>query len=156
MTLPAVTRDSILMMLHNIGFGVLATEHAGQPHTSLVAITPLDNGQRLLFATYRNTRKFSNLTHNNRVSVLMDGRHPLCQAGLCTGFVLSAVGQVQDIDASAHSALVTAHLQRHPDLLAFTLVPDCVLLEVMVTSYQVVNGIDEVSWWCAKDLTRPT
>jgi hypothetical protein len=44
MTMPAVTRSSILTMLHDIEFGVLATEQAGQPHTSLIAITPLDDG----------------------------------------------------------------------------------------------------------------
>lgn len=72
--LPSLADSTVPTMLHDIGFGVLATEHAGQPHTSLIAITPLDHGQRLLFATYRNTRKFSNLMHNKRVSVLMDGR----------------------------------------------------------------------------------
>ena len=91
MTLPAVTRHSILTMLHDIGFGVLATEHAGQPHTSLIAITPLDHGQRLLFATYRNTRKFSNLLHNKRVSVLMDGRSRVGYVRTPPCFVLSAV-----------------------------------------------------------------
>ena len=65
--LNAVTRDSILNMLHSIEFGVLATENAGQPHTSLIAITYVENGQGLLFATYRNTRKFNNLAHNKRV-----------------------------------------------------------------------------------------
>ncbi len=143
-------------MLHDIGFGVLATEQAGQPHTSLIAITPLDDGQRLLFATYRNTRKFSNLMYNKRVSVLMDGRSRLGHCGTPACFVLSAVGRVQDIGVAAYPTLLDAHLQHHPDLLAFTQVPDCVLLEVVVEAYQVVNGIDDVSWWRAQDLSTPT
>jgi len=156
MTLPAVTRCSILTMLHDIGFGVLATEQAGQPHTSLIAITPLDNGQRLLFATYRNTRKYNNLTHNKRVSVLMDGRRPVGQCSTPTCVVLSAVGRVQDIGVTAYPTLLNAHLQRHPDLLTFTQAPDCVLLEVVVEAYQVVNGIDDVRWWRAQDLSALT
>lgn len=155
MTLPAVTRHSILTMLHDIGFGVLATEHAGQPHTSLIAITPLDNGQRLLFATYRNTRKFSNLTHNKRVSVLMDGRSRVGYSGTPTCFVLSAVGRVQEIGAISDPNLLRAHVQHHPDLNAFTQDPDCVLLEMVVEAYQVVNGIDDVSWWRVEDLSAP-
>lgn len=143
-------------MLHDIGFGVLATEQAGQPHTSLIAITPLDNGQRLLFATYRNTRKYNNLTHNKRVSVLMDGRRPVGQCSTPTCVVLSAVGCVQDIGVTAYPTLLNAHLQRHPDLLTFTQAPDCVLLEVVVEAYQVVNGIDDVRWWRAQDLSALT
>ena len=151
----AITRDSILNMLHSIGFGVLATQSAGQPHTSLIAITPVKNGQGLLFATYRNTRKFNNLAHNKRVSVLMDGRSRvgLCSAPTC--LVLSAVGRVQDIGDAAHPALLAAHLQHHPNLLAFTQAPDCVLLEVVINAYQVVNDIDDVSWWRAQDLSAP-
>jgi len=142
-------------MLHDIGFGVLATEQAGQPHTSLIAITPLDDGQRLLFATYRNTRKFNNLTHNKRVSVLMDGRSRVGHCDTPNCFVLSAVGHVQDIGVTAYPTLLDAHLQHHPDLLTFTQAPDCVLLEVVVEAYQVVNGIDDVRWWRAQDLSAP-
>lgn len=153
--LNAVTRDSILNMLHNIGFGVLATENAGQPHTSLIAITYVESGQGLLFATYRNTRKFNNLAHNKRVSVLMDGRSRVGLCGTPTCLVLSAVGLVQDIGDAAYPALLAAHLQHHPHLLAFTQAPDCVLLEVAIDAYQVVNSIDDVSWWRAQDLATP-
>jgi hypothetical protein len=153
MTAPACARDGIVALLNSVGFAVLATEHAGQPHTSLVAITPVDNWHRLVFATYRNTRKFTNLTHNKRVSVLMDGRHHAAPCGAPGSFVLSAVGRVQDVDPAVHPATLQAHLQRHPDLLAFTQSPDCVLLEVVVEAYQVVHGIDDVTWWCVADLT---
>jgi hypothetical protein len=46
-----------MTLLNTIGFAVLATENAGQPYTSLIAITALDEGQRLVFATYRKTGK---------------------------------------------------------------------------------------------------
>lgn len=152
---PAFTRDGIVELLHSVGHGVLATEHAGQPHTSLVAITPVDGWHRLVFATYRNTRKFNNLTHNKRVSILMDGRQSEANGmGHCC-FVLSAVGRVQEITADSLCALRLAHLHRHPDLRAFTDSPDCVLLEVVVEAYQVVQGIDDVTWWSVQDL-NPT
>ena len=44
-----------MSLLNSVGFAVLATERAGQPHTSLVAITPVDGWHRLVFATYRDT-----------------------------------------------------------------------------------------------------
>lgn len=154
MTSPIAIRDSIQTLLNTTGFAVLATENAGQPHTSLIAITPLDEGQRLVFATYRNTRKFTNLMQNQRVSVLVDGRYREGSSGASAGFILSAVGQVQEINAAMHPQLLGVHLQRHPDLATFTQAPDCVLLEVVVEAYQVVRGIDDVTWWCAHDLKK--
>lgn len=153
MTAAAFTRDGIVALLNTVGFAVLATEHTGQPHTSLVAITPVDGWHRLVFATYRNTRKFANLTHNKRVSLLMDGRRSEAGCGAPGSCILSAVGRVQEAEADTHAALLLSHLHRHPDLLGFTQSPDCVLLEVVVEAYQVVHGIDDVTWWCVADLT---
>ena len=154
MTSPITLRDSIQSLLNTTGFAVLATENAGQPHTSLIAITPLDEGRRLVFATYRNTRKFTNLLHNPQVSVLVDGRSREGSGGAAAGFILSAVGRVREINVAAHPQLLGAHLQKHPDLAAFTQAPDCALLEVVVESYQVVRGIDDVTWCCADDLSK--
>ena len=154
MTPPTAIRDSIQTLLNTTGFAVLATEHAGQPHTSLIAITPLDDGRRLVFATYRNTRKFTNLQQNPQVSVLMDGRNRKECSSVPDGFVLSAVGRVQEINTATHPHVLAAHLQKHPDLASFTQVPDCVLLEVVVAAYQMVCGIDDVSWWCVDDLKK--
>lgn len=153
MTPPTTFRDSVQALLKTTGFAVLATEIAGQPHTSLVAITPLDEGHRLVFATYRNTRKFTNLQQNPQVSVLMDGRDREAASGAPDGLILSAMGRVKEVDADTHSYLLAAHLHKHPDLVAFMHAPDCVLLEVVVDAYQVVRGIDDVTWWRFDDLT---
>ena len=155
MTFPSSIRDSVLTLLKTTGFAVLATESAGQPHTSLVAVTPLDEGKRLVFATYRNTQKFTNLLQNPKVSLLIDGRHRETACGTPDGFILSAVGRVQQIDAGVMPHLLESHLHKHPDLMAFTQTPDCVLLEVLVDRYQVVRGIDDVTWWCMYDLQQP-
>lgn len=155
MTPPTAIRDSIQTLLSTTGFAVLATENAGQPHTSLVAITAIDDGQRLIFATYRNTRKYTNLLQNQRVSVLMDGRTRDSASSAPDGFILSAVGRVQPINAATQPHLLAAHLRKHPDLATFTQAPDCVLLEVVVEAYQVVRGIDDVTWWGVDDLKNP-
>ena len=155
MTYPATIRGSIQTLLDTTGFAVLATENAGQPHTSLIAITPVDEGQRLVFSTYRNTRKFANLMQNPRVSVLMDGRRE-CSGSSPTSFVLSAVGRVHEINAATRPHRLDAHLQKHPDLATFTQEPDCVLLEVVVDAYQIVRGIDDATWWRVDALKGPS
>lgn len=82
----------------------------------------------------------------------MDGRHPQAPNGVHSSFVLGAVGRVREISQSSHPVWLLAHSHRHPELAAFTQSLDCVLLEVVVEAYQVVHGIDEVSWWCVDDL----
>ncbi len=152
MTNPAAIRDSIRTLLKTTGFAVLATENTGQPHTSLIAITSMEEGQRLVFATYRNTRKFTNLMQNPRVSLLIDGRCCGATSGTPDGLILSAVGRVREIDAGMLAHRLAAHLQKHPDLAAFVRTPDCVLLELVVDRYQVVRGIDDVTWLCVDEL----
>lgn len=54
-------------------FAVLATEGDGQPHASLIGITPIEGYRKMIFATYRNTRKYTNLNNNNsKLAVLVE------------------------------------------------------------------------------------
>lgn len=151
---PVTDKHTVQQLLDATGFAILATEGAGQPHASLIAVTPFQGWRQLVFATYRDTLKYRNLQHNRRVSVLVDG----CKAsrgGEQTGFVVTAVGQAQDIPADQHPAAMQAHLQRHPDLASFLRSPDCVLVGVAVEAYQVVRSIDDVTWWTVDDLNTP-
>ena len=107
-----------------------------------------------MFATYRNTRKFTNLMQNQRVSVLMDGRTRESPGGTPSSFVMSAVGLAQEVNATAQPHLLGAHLQNHPDLATFMQAPECVLFEVVVEAYQVVHGIDDVTWCSVDDLKK--
>ncbi|MBE0473549.1 pyridoxamine 5'-phosphate oxidase family protein [Rhodoferax sp.] len=151
---PVTNKHTVQQLLDATGFAILATEGAGQPHASLIAITPFQGWRQLLFATYRDTLKYRNLQHNPKVSVLADG----CKAsrgGEREGFVVTAVGQAHDISADQHAAALQAHLKRHPDLAVFLQSPDCVLVAVAVQAYQVVRSIDDVTWWTVDDLNKP-
>ena len=129
-------------------FAVLATEREGQPHSSLVAITPLGCFRQLIFATYRNTRKYRNLASNSKVSVFIDGRaRDRSGSGSQDGFVLTALGHAQEIGSGDRDTVQSAHLERHPDLDTFLAAPDCALVRVTVEAYQVVGAIDDVKWW---------
>lgn len=151
---PVTDKHTVQQLLDATGFAILATEGAGQPHASLIAVTPFQGWRQLVFATYRDTQKYRNLMHNCRVSVLVDG----CKAsrgGAQEGFVVTAVGQAQAISADQHPAAMRAHVNRHPDLASFLQAPDCVLVSVAVEAYQVVRSIDDVTWWTVDDLNTP-
>jgi len=139
----------------NSRFAVLATEGDGQPHASLIAVTPMNGFRKLIFATYRNTRKYHNLTQNGKVAVLVESID-ISSSGQKESFVLTAFGHVEDIETDEKNMVLEAHLERHPGLLSFMQSEDCSLVRIKVDTYQVVRGIDDVEWWTIDDLDAPS
>lgn len=144
-------KEHIEGILNTTGFAVLATEGNGQPHTSLIAITPFDNYRQLIFATYRNTLKYRNLAHNNKVAVLIEGGY-LNMNGLKESVVLTIIGHTEEISIEKNEEAYKAHLKKHPEMESFMLSSNCVLIQVVAGSYQVVNGIDDIRWISTDDL----
>jgi heme iron utilization protein len=130
---------------------VLATERDGQPHTSLIAITPVGGFRQLIFLTYRNTRKFENLTQNDKVAILIQGEDIYSQ-GHHKSFAISAFGSAREGKISEYEDALHAHLQRHQDIVGFMQKKDFALVLFTVDSYQVARGIDNVTCWSVRDL----
>ena len=144
-------KDHIEAVIRTSGFAVLATEGNGQPHMSLIAITPFGNFRHIIFATYRNTLKYRNLSNNNKVAVLIEGEY-FNLKGLKENIVLSIIGQTEEIIIARNEALFKEHLERHPEMESFMQSSDCVLIQVIAQSYQVVYGIDDLRWITAAEL----
>ena len=132
-------------------FAVLATEGDGQPHASYIAITPMDSYRALIFATYRNTQKYLNLTRNGKVALLVESGKYSSKAQQ-DSFVLTAFGHMDEISTAEKENVFNKHLEWHPDLLSFMQAENCTLVRIKVDLYQVVRGIDDVEWWSIKDL----
>jgi heme iron utilization protein len=141
-------KEYIESVIKTSSFAVLATDGEGQPHASLIAITPFGNLRQLIFATYRNTIKYRNLSHNNNVAVLIEGR----LKGLKENVVLTIIGHTEEISIEENEGAFHAHLKRHPEMKSFMLSSDCALILVIPRSYQVVNGIDDIRWITTDDL----
>jgi nitroimidazol reductase NimA-like FMN-containing flavoprotein (pyridoxamine 5'-phosphate oxidase superfamily) len=144
-------KESIEGIIKTRRFAVLATEGEGQPHTSLIAITPFGSFLQLIFATYRNTRKYRNLVRNSKVAVLIEGEY-VNMKGLKESIVLTIIGLTEEIRMAENEAASHAHLKRHPEMESFMLSSDCALIMVIAQSYQVVYGIDDIRWIKADDL----
>jgi uncharacterized pyridoxamine 5'-phosphate oxidase family protein len=132
-------------------FAVLATEGNGQPHTSLIAITPFENFRQLTFATYRNTLKYRNLVNNSKVAVLIESRDVNIN-GLQKSIVLTIIGHTEEISITENGAAYKAHLKRHPEMESFMNSSDCAFILVIAQSFQIVNGTDDIRWITADDL----
>lgn len=150
---PTSTIKYIEEALQSNQLAVLATVGDDQPHASLIAFTPFEDFRQLIFATYRNTRKFQNMLHNNKVAVLIEGKNE-DKSGIQNGFVITAYGRTEEISLDANNLALNTLLYKHPDLLSFTEEEDCVLISVKVEKYQVVQGIDNVVWLSVDDLDK--
>ena len=148
---PITIKENVEGVLKACRLAVLATENDGQPHTSLIAITPVYGFRQLIFATYRNTRKYRNLVHNSKVALLIEGEYVNLK-GVKEKVVLSIIGHTEDISISDNEAAYQAHLKRHPEMESFLLSSDCALIMVIAQSYQIVFGIDDISWITTDDL----
>lgn len=146
-------RDYVVEALQSNRLAVLATEGDGQPHASLIAITPFEGFRQLIFATYRNTRKFRNLVLNGKVAVLIEGENE-DKSGIQDGFVITAYGSAKEINIEANDDAMQAHLLKYPELISFISESDCALVLVNVENYQVVKGIDNVMWCFVEDLDK--
>jgi nitroimidazol reductase NimA-like FMN-containing flavoprotein (pyridoxamine 5'-phosphate oxidase superfamily) len=144
-------KEHIEGILKSSGFAVLATVGNGQPHTSLIAITPIEDFSQLIFATYRNTLKYQNLKQNDKVSVLIEGEHVNVN-GLKECIVLTIVGHIQEISNEDREAYFNLHLKQHPELESFMLSANCALILIIAQLYQVVFGIDDIRWVTAENL----
>lgn len=133
-------------------FAVLATQREGQPHTSLVATTPVDGIQTLLFATYRSTRKYRNLLLNGRVALFFGDRAAEPLGAQCHS-VLTAHGLASIAPDDERGELASVHLKRHPSLHKLLASTDSVLLRVRVAAYQLAHSIDDVRWFDLSDCT---
>ena len=138
-------------ILKTSGFAVLATEGNGQPHASLIAITPLGSCKQLVFATSRNTLKFRNIDNNSKVALLFE-HEVLSKEDLRGRKVMTIIGYTKEISITENETIYQTHLKRHPGMESFMLSSDCALIMVIAQSYQIVNGIDDIKWISADEL----
>ena len=140
----------IQSILERARFAVLATQDRGQPHASLVAVIPTHGGRSLLFATYRATRKYANLSRSNRVAMFIGDpspRHSISESSP----VLTVHGLASEAPSAQHVKLACKHTKRHPQLVEMLDSRDCALFLVSITAYEVVQSIDQVRWYISSD-----
>ncbi|MBN1462970.1 MAG: pyridoxamine 5'-phosphate oxidase family protein [Paludibacteraceae bacterium] len=146
----AQIQDFVRQVLNTNHFGVLATESENKPHACFIAITASDNLGQIFFATFRNTRKYTNLIQNENVCMLFEYRkeNNLNQQD---STILTTFGKAKELDLANSEAIVQGHLLQHPDLTSFLAATDCALFELSVDAYQVVLGVEDIFWWKLKN-----
>jgi hypothetical protein len=137
-------------LLQTCRLAVLATEGSGQPHASLIAITPFRGFREMIFTTYRKTRKFENLKINARVAVLLQGEYK-DNSGQNKVFALTAFGHAEELAITELEEAVNAHREKHPDVANLLQSSESAMVRIKVEKYQIVRGIDDVTWLNVED-----
>jgi heme iron utilization protein len=124
--------------------GVLATHATAVPYVSLVAFAETEDLKRLVFITSRSTRKFTNITANSNVSMLVDNRSNQA-ADFSQALAVSIIGHAVEVQGRQIAELFPLFLGKHPDLKSFTLDSSFALMTVLVDRYIIVRGFADVT-----------
>jgi general stress protein 26 len=124
---------------------VLATQSPeGSSYSSLIAFAATDDLQKIVLATPRATRKFANIKHNPKVSLLIDDRSNN-EKDFHDAQAVTVMGAVERIDADiSQNELASLYLSKHPYLEDFLRSPSTAFVIISVKSYYLVSRFQEV------------
>lgn len=142
MQINQIKRD-ISEMLNSQQLGVLATYGSEYPYATIVGFVTTDELNYILFATFRDTRKYGNIQINPRVSMLIDNRTNRLE-DFSDAQALTILGTVEEVCETEEHELTSLYLQRHPHLREFISDPNCALIKVKVDRYILVSRFQEV------------
>jgi nitroimidazol reductase NimA-like FMN-containing flavoprotein (pyridoxamine 5'-phosphate oxidase superfamily) len=130
-------------LFHSQNLAALSTHRDGQPYASLVAFYAADDLKHIYFVTPRTTRKFANLTADNRVAVMVNSSINTA-SDFHRAISVTAIGKAQVIAGSEKNLILEQYLAKHPHLEEFVRSPSCALVQVAVVSYYMVKNFQNV------------
>ncbi len=134
-------RLGVLFRAQNLA--ALSTHHAGQPYASLVAFYAGDDLKNIYFVTPKTTRKYANLTADNRVAVMVNSSTNQT-SDFHQAISVTAVGKAKEVAGADKKLILSQYLVKHPHLDDFVRSPTCALIEVAVNSYYMVKNFQNV------------
>ena len=137
-------KETIESLLKFQKLAVLSTYGSEQPYASLVAFAAGRDLKDLFFATARTTRKYSNLTANPGVAMLIDSRSNQ-MSDFLEAVAVTAVGKAAEVAENEKEDCLEIYLSKHGHLEEFARSPTCALVRVRVKSYYLVSRFQEVT-----------
>ena len=122
---------------------VVATQTGGQPYASLVAFVATADLRHLFFITPKTTRKFSNLTSDSRVAVLVNSSVNQ-ESDFHEAISITITGIAEEIIDPERADVLKLYLSKHPYLEDFARSPSCALIKVTAISYYLVRNFQNV------------
>jgi nitroimidazol reductase NimA-like FMN-containing flavoprotein (pyridoxamine 5'-phosphate oxidase superfamily) len=136
-------RERLAELFNSQSLAALSTHNAGQPYASLVAFYAATDLKHIYFATPRTTRKYANLTADNRVAVMVNSSTNET-SDFHRAISVTAIGRAQETVGPDKQTILHHYLSKHPHLDDFVRSPTCALVDVSVSSYFLVKNFQNV------------
>ena len=137
-------RKQLGKLFRSQNLAALSTHHAGQPYASLVAFHASDDLKHIYFVTPKTTRKYANLTADNRVAVMVNSSTNQA-SDFHQAISVTAVGKAKEIAGVDKERVLGQYLAKHPHLEDFVRSPTSALIRVAVDSYYMVKNFQNVT-----------
>jgi heme iron utilization protein len=118
----------------------LASVEQSRSYSNLVAFAESGDLQSIVFVTDRHTRKYSNISANENVSLLIDSRTNQ-PSDFSTAIALTIIGKAREVQEHERADLVSIYLAKQPHLADFLNSPQSALIVVNVSDY-IIAGFD--------------
>lgn len=123
--------------------GVLATSKDNWPYANLMAFAISDTLREIVFATPRQSRKYTNLAANPRIAILIDNRSNDI-SDLKDAVAATAIGMTAELDGSERERCMAFYIERHPHLSDFARSPATAVFLITVERYIMVSRFQNV------------
>lgn len=137
-------RTRIKTLLYSQLYGVLSTQgEGGMPHASIIAFASADDLSAIVFATPRNTRKYSYMMARDRIAFFIDDRRARKEE-IMDASGLEAQGTVRELHDQQRDDYRAMFLARRPDMASFVDAPGSALMRLEVERYDMVDHFQHV------------
>lgn len=128
-------------------FGVLATDDAGMPYTSLISYALTPDLKTAIFATPKDTTKYKNILHSPQVALLIDNRSKGKNRLLKTE-AITIIGTAKHVrKGKTWEKLAEIFLTKHPDLKEFLNAATTALMAMQIGRCIHVGHFQTLSIW---------
>jgi nitroimidazol reductase NimA-like FMN-containing flavoprotein (pyridoxamine 5'-phosphate oxidase superfamily) len=139
--------DKMKVLVRSQNVCVLATVSGDQPHCSLMSYAADADCREMYMVTFRNTKKYRNLTDNPAISLLIDTREEDRGEKRHQARALTVNGVFEEVKDQTKRDMIKARLlERHPHLIVLTDNPDAEFFAIRIKSLQLLEGVEEASF----------
>ncbi|MGC8658526.1 MAG: pyridoxamine 5'-phosphate oxidase family protein [Desulfomonilaceae bacterium] len=137
-------RNQLVDLFKTQRFSVLATLEQTRPYVNLVAFAETEDLSAIFFATTRATRKYTNISAQSGVAMLVDNRSNEV-ADLSHAVAVTIIGTASELDEKDRALAEQKYLAKHPHMGEFLSSPTTALMKLEVETFYVVNRFQNVT-----------
>lgn len=138
------SKKKLQSLLEQQRYASMATLMEPGIHSSLVAYAADRKLKHLIVCTPRATRKYNNLQHNNKVSLLISNTTNLT-TDLHQAMAVTVTGTAKELLAHDSQSAVATFLERHSHMADFVESPNTAVIQITVEQYDMVCHFQDVT-----------